>query len=176
MKKLFFLIVAAGFLFYTSCTKMTETVPQGNSVLKSGHKMLNFRAHLTGDQEVPAVQTLATGEAIFQVNADMTEMSYKLIVANLEDVFMAHIHLGAVGENGGIVVWLYPSSGSPSLIPGTTNGILAQGVITADNLTGTLAGQPLSALIEQMESGNSYVNAHTNAHHPGEIRGQISGN
>jgi hypothetical protein len=34
-------------------------------------------------------------------------------------------------------------------------------------------GQPLSALIDQIEAGNTYVNVHTSAHTGGEIRGQL---
>ena len=43
-----------------------------------------------------------------------------------------------------------------------TDGVLAEGSFTAANLTGALAGQPLSALIAAMETGNAYLNVHTN--------------
>ena len=45
---------------------------------------------------------------------------------------------------------------------GRTSGVLAQGTITAANLTGRLAGQPLSALVTLMRTGVAYVNVHTN--------------
>ncbi|MGH2603614.1 MAG: CHRD domain-containing protein [Dehalococcoidia bacterium] len=38
---------------------------------------------------------------------------------------------------------------------------------------GSLAGQPLSALIAQIQSGNAYVNVHTTQFPGGEIRGQL---
>jgi hypothetical protein len=45
---------------------------------------------------------------------------------------------------------------------GRHDGILAQGTITAANLVGPLAGQPLSVLVNALNSGNAYVNIHTN--------------
>jgi hypothetical protein len=133
----------------------------------------NFRTHLTGDQEVPANDSKAQGQAIFQVRADGAEVHYKLIVANIENVTQAHIHLGAPGENGGVVAWLYPSGPPAQLIPGRTNGVLAEGVITQANLVGSLAGQPLAALIDLLASGGVYVNVHTSQFPPGEIRGDL---
>ncbi len=133
----------------------------------------NFRAHLSGDEEVPAVDTRAQGQAIFQLSRDGITLHYKLIVANIEDVLMAHIHLAPAGENGPIVVWLYPSAPPPQLIEGRFNGVLAAGAITAANLVGSLAGQTLEDLLAAIEAGETYVNVHTEAHPGGEIRGQI---
>lgn len=133
----------------------------------------NFGAHLSGDEEVPAVDTNAQGQALFKMSKDGESIRYKLIVANIEDVLMAHIHLAPPGSNGAIVVWLYPSGPPPLLIPGRTGGILAEGVITADDLVGELAGQSLDALIAEFESDNAYVNVHTSQNMGGEVRGQI---
>lgn len=135
---------------------------------------LHYRAHLTGDEEVPPVDNRAQGQATFRLSRDGTELSYRLIVANIEDVFMAHIHMAPPGVNGGVVVWLYPEGGPPpQLIEGRTQGVLATGVITADDLTGALAGMELSDLVAAMDAGNTYVNVHTTANPGGEIRGQI---
>ncbi len=177
MKKFLFLLIAPFMIIVSSCDSLQpEETFQDEAALKSAGMKTNFRAHLSGDQEVPAVETDATGQAIFNLSKDGMTLSYKLIVANIENVRMAHIHLAAAGSIGGVVVWLYPSGAPPVLIEGITNGILAQGEITADNLTGSLAGQTLKDLIENMKSGNAYVNVHTVAFGGGEIRGQISGN
>ena len=40
--------------------------------------------------------------------------------------------------------------------------MIAKGEVTAANLVGSLAGQPLQALIDQINAGNAYVNIHTN--------------
>jgi hypothetical protein len=62
--------------------------------------------------------------------------------------------------------------------------VLAEGTITAADLTGPLLGAPLTDLIDQMRQGSAYVNIHTNDsvdppesgpgdYRKGEIRGQI---
>jgi hypothetical protein len=152
----------------------------------------NFRAHLNGRNEVPpagvTVVTLGQGQATFQLSEDGSELSYKLIASNIENIFMAHIHLAPAGANGPVVVWLYPAPDqqAPLPIPGRHDGVLAEGVIRAENLVGPLAGHPLSDLVAAIEAGNAYVNVHTNdfvaptntgpGDYPGgEIRGQIFG-
>ena len=133
----------------------------------------NFSTHLVGDQQNPPVQTLAQGQAIFQLSKDGQTLHYKLIAANIIDITQAHIHLGPKSVNGPIVLWLYPIAPPLKLIPGRFDGVLAEGDVSAANLVGLLTGHPLSDLIAQMESGNAYVNIHTTQNPMGEIRGQI---
>ncbi len=141
----------------------------------------NFVARLTGNEEVPSRDTLAQGQAIFHLSDDETELEYRLIVANIENVVASHIHVGAVGVNGPVVAFLagpFPAAG------GRTDGVLATGTITEADLVGPLAGHPFSDLINAIKAGNTYVNVHTNDGEApintgpgdfpgGEIRGQI---
>lgn len=135
----------------------------------------NFRAHLASENEVAAVpvESLAQGQATFQLSADETTLDYSIIAANIENITMAHIHRGAPGSNGPIVVWLYPEAPPPSLIPGAFDGVLATGSITAADLVGPLAGMTLDDLLDLLESGNAYVNIHTSQYPSGEIRGPV---
>ena len=130
-----------------------------------------FRATLEGEQEVPPVDSDAKGVAIFRLSNDGTELEYKVIVANIEDVTAAHIHLAPIGENGDIVAFLFNPEAPTE---GRTNGVLAEGTITSADLVGPLEGATLSELIDEIEVGNTYVNVHTVEHPGGEIRGQIS--
>lgn len=146
----------------------------------------NFETPLSGAEEVPSRDTRARGNAIFQLNAEGDALSYRLIVANIENVFQAHIHQGAFGVNGPIVVWLYPST-APMAGPlgqGRIDGVIAEGTITAADFVNTLAGRPFAELLDDLRSGNAYVNAHTNdgvspantgpGDFPGgEVRGQV---
>lgn len=152
---------------------------------------LKFKTKMSGDQEVPPVgvviDTRAKGHADFKLSKDGSELRYKLNVSKIDNVFMAHIHLGPAGANGPIVVWLYPGT-TPGvqgpLGAGRFNGKIAEGTITAADFVGPLAGQPLSALVDAIQAGNAYVNVHTNdgvaptntgpGDFPGgEIRGQL---
>ena len=131
----------------------------------------NFRAHLSGGEEVPANDSKATGQAIFHLEDGM--LSYKLIAANIENVRMAHIHLAPKGQNGGVVAWLYPEGPPPVLIEGRFQGVLAEGTITEEDLTGSLTGASFDDFVQAIRDGNTYVNVHTNQYPGGEIRGQI---
>ena len=133
----------------------------------------SFTATLDGASQVPRVDTKASGEASFTVAPDGKTIEYTLTVQDLGDVDMAHIHLGAAGKNGPVVVWLYPAAGKPKVIKGVENGQLAKGEITAASLQGPEKGKPLAALVKAMKGGDAYVNVHTVEHKAGEIRGQI---
>lgn len=144
----------------------------------------NYTAHLDGGQEVPIRDTTAQGQAIFRVNADGSGVDFKVIVANIQNVVAAHIHLGAAGTNGPIVAFLY------GMVPpggGRTDGILAEGTITEASLIGPLAGASMETLVSLMRDGLIYVNVHTNDGVPptnegpgdfpgGEVRGQLRPN
>ena len=139
----------------------------------------NWVAHLGGDNENPARDTQAQGQVKFQLNAEGTELTFKLISSNIDNVVQAHIHNGAPGVNGPIVQWLF---GLVAAAGGRHDGVLAEGSVPS-SLVGSLT---LSQLIALMDSGNAYVNVHTSDGNsangnqsgpgdfgPGEIRGQI---
>lgn len=98
-----------------------------------------YRAEPTGAFEIPANNSTAEGTFKLKFTQDGDAARFHLnITEPIENVTMAHLHLGAPTENGGIVVWLYPAGPPPTLIPGTTEGRLAGGTITVDNLVGAL--------------------------------------
>lgn len=133
-----------------------------------------FLAGATGGQEVPPVETEAQGAAVFAVNEDGDGIDYALAVQDLEDLTMAHIHQAPLGENGEIVVWLYPEDvQEPDPIPGEFDGTLATGTFGADDLIGPLEDEPLETALEAMVDGETYVNVHTEENPEGEVRGQI---
>lgn len=134
----------------------------------------NFVAPLNGGNEVPAVDTQARGVAIFHLSADGTQLEYRLIATNINDVLQSHIHArGSAGVNAPVVVFLYPDGPPPQLIPGRHTGTLATGVITSADLIGPMAGQTMADLLDAIMDGEAYVNVHTVANPGGEIRGQL---
>ena len=129
----------------------------------------NFRTHCKGQNEVLPVTTRGQCQANFKLTADGTGLEYRLNVANLEAVTQAHIHLAPEGSNGPVVAFLFgfvPEGSSES-------GSLAQGIITAADLIGPLAGLTIDDLVDEILNGNTYVNVHTQNNPPGEVRGQI---
>lgn len=145
----------------------------GEILLSRQAVVKHYHATMSGGEEVPANSSRARGTTQFKLSADGESLTYRLQVANIQNVLMAHIHLAPAGSNGGIVVWLYPDRPPPSLIAGRSSGILAEGTITAADLINALAGMTIADLIAHFESGNAYVNVHTSQFPPGEIRGQI---
>jgi hypothetical protein len=139
----------------------------------------SFVAPLSGDQEVPARDTTAVGVAHFKVGEDGA-LAFKVNVANIQNAVAAHIHCGAVGVNGPVGVTLFAGSAGS----GRTDGTLAEGTITAPDPGNACGWTDLAAVLAAIESGNTYVNVHTNDGVPppntgpgdfpgGEIRGQI---
>lgn len=125
-----------------------------------GQLMMNmglpFDAMLTGDQEVPAVTTTAMGVATFTLNSMLNEIDYEIVADGLSGAITgAHIHAGAIGTSGGVLVDL-------------------SGGINGNRIMGTISGSSVTNdLINAMLKGETYINVHTAANPGGEIRGQI---
>jgi hypothetical protein len=110
-----------------------------------------FTAELTGDQEVPPVDTEAAGMAKFKIERrDRSVLRYEVQVEGLSGpAIAAHIHTGATGVPGDV------------LIPLDHEALRGEVEITPEQLAA-------------IESGDTYVNVHTEANPDGEIRGQIA--
>ena len=142
-----------------------------SNILNAYATLAGFNVELSGNEEVPPVQTDATGSAEFTA-PHFDNIGYSVNVSNIDKVTIAHIHSGKIGENGPIVVTLFKTE-TPSTEP--INGNLASGNITNANLEGPMAGKTLMDLTKSMELGETYVNVHTEENPNGEIRGQIKG-
>jgi hypothetical protein len=114
----------------------------------------------------------AVGEAIFMLREESLE--YRLEIKGVSDITMAHLHHGRIGDLSTPVVWLYPKSPPPKLIPGEFSGTLAEGTITATDLVGPWRGRPISFLVNQMRDGDVFVNVHARRHAAGEICGPVT--
>ena len=120
--------------------------------------------NLTGNDEVPPIQTQATGMVEFKIEG-LDSIPYSVNATNIEGVTAGHVHFGNTGENGPIVVTLFKYD-TPM------NEVLENGIITADKLEGPLAGKQVEDLITAGSNGTLYINIHTEANPNGEIRGQ----
>jgi hypothetical protein len=141
-----------------------------------------WTARLSGKNEIPPVDSKAHGSATFRIvwgdsvgvaasgedSLAIESIEYRLRVSNLYDVTGAHIHRGDETEEGGVIVNLRPTIGS-----GRATGQIANGIIHASDLTGSLTGLTLWDLYHLFLSGEAYVNVHTEDYPDGEIRGQV---
>lgn len=129
-----------------------------------------FKAHLTGKDFTPPVQTKATGTASVEVEKGEKALEYRLHVKDIMDVTGAHIHTGKAGQEGPPVLALFTGEKK-----GKYSGTLAKGKATDKDLMGPMQGKTIADLVNEMRAGNAYVNVHTAAHPEGEIRGELKG-
>ena len=138
--------------------------------------MEKFIAKLRGINEVPPVKTDAFGVAKFIAIQDCTKIEFELEVNNIRNFIQAHIHFGARGENGPVLVFLF---GADLATLEDQNGITTRrgvvtGVITDKDIVPNDEGvRNVKDLLRLMRKGLTYVNAHTEQNPGGEIRGQI---
>ena len=97
-------------------------------------------------------------------------------------VTQSHIHVGQLGVNGSIVIFLCQTAANPDptgLAPecpqeGTVSGtITAANVIAGSKARQQLAAGDLAAVVAAIRAGAAYANVHTDVSPGGEIRGQI---
>ena len=170
MRKYIFFAITALFTAIGSITAINSLDIKPN-LLNAYATVAGFNVQLSGNEEVPPVQTDATGSAKFTA-PHFDNIGYSVNISNMDKVTAAHIHNGKQGENGPILVTLFKAE-TPSSEP--INGNLASGNITNANLEGPMAGKTVMDLTKSMELGETYVNVHSEEHPNGEIRGQIQG-
>ena len=115
-----------------------------------------FTATLTADQEVPkphGVSSKAGGT--FTATLNGKTMQWKLTFQGLSGAAtQAHIHLGAKGHSGPVLIALC-GAGCRSPVSGAT-------IVSP-------------AVVKTLQTGGTYVNVHTSRNPGGEIRGQLKG-
>lgn len=113
-------------------------------------------AVMTGAAEVPGPgDPDGAGVAGMVVNVNRSRICYFLAVRNIAPATMAHIHAGAAGVAGPIVVNLAPP----------TSGFSANCTPVAQTLAADIAANP----------ANYYVNVHNADFPAGAVRGQLRG-
>ncbi len=111
----------------------------------------SIKVTLRGAEQNPPVSTSATGSGTITVGEDKS-ISGSVTTTGVAGS-AAHIHVGAAGKNG------------PVIIPLTK---------TADNVWSVPAGAKLTdPQYESYKAGDLYYNVHSAAHKGGEVRGQI---
>lgn len=170
MRRISFLAMIGLVVSLTGCPMDDGVMEEDTGMMDGTAAAMRFTAALTGDDEVPPVDTITTGMATFELNEDGTGLDFTVTVDDGVGINQAHIHLGPPGENGNFVAFLFGPV-DPGL---DVSGELNSGTLAAADLLNDLAGMELSALIDAMTAGNAYVNVHSEANLAGEVRGQIA--
>ncbi|WP_194726418.1 CHRD domain-containing protein [Noviherbaspirillum malthae] len=108
-------------------------------------------AELKGENEVPPVTTKASGRSTITVADDRTVSGSVLIDDMTANA--AHIHRGAKGENGPVILPLTKTSDKAFSVPANARLTESQ--------------------FADYKAGNLYVNVHSPSHPGGEIRVQL---
>ena len=136
-----------------------------------------FEARLTGAEEVPAVVTDTTGKVEVIFSADETSASYELEVRKGVRVTQSHIHCGAAGVNGPVVVFLAGFHDRGWDVDGSwiENATVTNANVIARPVSAAcpFAINTLADVARAAREGLAYVNVHTIAHPGGEVRGQL---
>jgi hypothetical protein len=181
-----------GSIFIFASVLMISTINNNDYSSAYAQGNTEFTATLSGKDVVPSVKTSATGVTSF--DATQNSLNYQINVLNAGTITKVQIHSGAIGENGDVLVTLFESKGNnanllgkfpnlPSISPKVSDistntqrssSFSASGNVQASDLTGQLSGKTINDLVSTMQTGNTYVNVHTEEHPEGELRGQIT--
>jgi len=115
-----------------------------------------FDITMTGEAESPAGDPVGNGTATVRLRLGQAQACFKLAAKNLPAAVAAHIHSGAAGTSGPVVI--------PLKTPGS-DGTSSGCATTTRSLVAAILKSP----------GNYYVNIHTADFPAGAIRGQLTG-
>lgn len=140
------------------------------------------KAELDGFQEVPAA-IFTNGSGTFRARIQDEVVEFELTYTGLAEVIGAHIHFGRPGINGGIIAFFCQDQGTPlgdppeGVEPCPDGDQTITGVLTAADVVGPadqgIAPGDGEAAIAAVLARATYINVHTNAFVPGEIRGAV---
>jgi len=138
------LLAVAAIVALAGCAGVREKMPDwmpGSGAMK---------VSLSGSEEVPAANTEGKGSGSFRVAEDGT-ISGSVTTEGVKGT-MAHIHQGAKGANG------------PVIVPLTKSG---------DTYTVPEGRKLTQAQMDALKAGNLYVNVHSDRYKGGEVRAQL---
>lgn len=131
-------------------------------------EQVDFResSRLRGSNEVPRVNTRASGNVVLRPNAD-GGIDYNIRAIRIDNVVAAHLHYGARGENGPVVAGLLAEPAGDGF------RLRLSGTVTEDDLVGPFEGMSTADLWRAIDEGMIYVNIHTTDFPAGELRSNL---
>jgi hypothetical protein len=144
MMKLKMAAIAVAAFALASCATYSDNMPSW----MPGSSAVGVK--LSGAEEVPPAQTAGSGSGSIRILEDGS-VSGSVSTTGVAGT-MAHIHQGARGTNG------------PVIVPLTKSG---------DTYTVPAGAKLNSAQMQAFKAGNLYVNVHSDKYKGGEVRGQL---
>jgi len=118
---------------------------------------------LRGANEVPGVTTNGTGTAQVLVDRGGHAIYYQIDYSGLSGpLAAAHIHVGAPGSNGPVMLPLVVADGT------------LVGTLTQSSFQSTAQAPTWADALAAIRSGNAYVNLHSAANPGGEVRANLT--
>jgi hypothetical protein len=136
---------------YVNAPRIRALMAAGLIVSSSAAFAKDVKVSLTGSEETPPVTTSASANGTISIKADKS-VSGSIKTSGIEGT-VAHIHVGAPDQSGPPIITLEKA---------------------ADGVWSVPAGSKLTdEQFASFKAGNLYVNVHSAAHKPGEIRAQL---
>jgi hypothetical protein len=137
-------------LAITACGSSSRSDPPPSSPTPP----VGFSVELSGAQEIPPVNTTASGQAEIEMDLQTGAISGTVVVEDMDST-AAHVHLGHAGSNGPILIHLVQDAGDASRFGFAANTALS------------------AAQMDQLMAGELYLNVHSDQYPAGQVRGQI---
>eukprot|EP00957_Ditylum_brightwellii_P162752 12393741-Ditylum_brightwellii.AAC.1 len=159
---LFFTLVILALSSQASLSE-SSSPPDILSRIKDTAKCQRFVTTLRGNEEVPIVNTNGQCKGSLRLSANKNRLTYRIGCEGLTGApHAAHIHQGAAGINGNVVI--------PLVLTGEKNGRVVEGSIRSRDI----GDKEFKNLVSLFFAGEAYFNIHTIENPSGEVRGQIN--
>ena len=167
-------------LIIIAMTALLAQLSYSNFIVNAAGQIDRYWSGLTGDRQIPPVNTDARGYVGLKFDDDLGVFVFTVNAENIRNVTGIYVYKGDRNQNGSVVLDLLKAEKERKINDikilnvtsnGKLTGTLAAGGVTKDNLQGELKGKSLSDFYNLMVNGSLYVVVHTKDFPNGEIRG-----
>ena len=151
-----------------------------SSIVNAADQIDRYWSGLTGDRQIPPVNTDARGYVGLKFKDDLGVFVFTVNAENIGNVTGIYVYKGDKNQKGSVVLDLLKVEKERKIndikivnvtSEGKLTGTLAAGGVTKSNLQGELEGKRISDFYNLMVNGSLYVVIHTKDFPNGEIRG-----
>jgi hypothetical protein len=173
-------VITLSCLIVIAMTALLAQLSYSNFIVNAAGQIDRYWSGLTGDRQIPPVNTDARGYVGLKFDDDLGVFVFTVNAENIGNVTGIYVYKGDKNQNGSVVLDLLKAEKERKIndikilnvtSKGKLTGTLAAGGVTKDNLQGELKGKSLSDFYNLMVNGSLYVVVHTKDFPNGEIRG-----